>query len=105
MKPPLVRSISSIEGTEGKGTWVEEKTANKPDKLIEAEKMETGKVGHYELPWVQVVMIFSCQNVPFPESLKIMKMYVASIFSFPECFLTYKFNHLRHLKVVICKCF
>ena len=40
----MARSISAIDEEGGKGKW-EEKKEKKADKLIEAEKSETGKVG------------------------------------------------------------
>lgn len=40
----MARSISTIEQEGGKGKWDEAKE-KKADKLIEAEKSETGKVG------------------------------------------------------------
>nr|AJG01605.1 ATP-binding cassette sub-family C member 1 [Dreissena polymorpha] len=43
-KPPLARSISSIETVTGKGQWKDAKDQKQKDKLIEAEKAETGKV-------------------------------------------------------------
>ena len=39
----MARTISTIEGEGGKGKWDKEKE-KKADKLIEAEKSETGKV-------------------------------------------------------------
>ena len=39
----MARTISTIEGEGGKGKWEKEKE-KKGDKLIEAEKAETGKV-------------------------------------------------------------
>ena len=39
----MARTISTIEGEGGRGKWEKEKE-NKADKLIEAEKSETGKV-------------------------------------------------------------
>ncbi|XP_052804271.1 multidrug resistance-associated protein 1-like isoform X1 [Mya arenaria] len=43
-KPPMARSISAMEPEVGKGKWQEEKDPKKTDKLIEAEKAETGNV-------------------------------------------------------------
>ena len=45
-KPPLNRTISSIDGSASdKAKFLEDDKNKKADKLIEAEKAETGKVG------------------------------------------------------------
>lgn len=48
-KPPLLRTISSIENGDAKGAMKDTKDAKQADKLIEAEKSETGTVRYKNL--------------------------------------------------------